>query len=350
MKTSRTMSYRSLTAGIFGIGLLLMATNSWALVTVDYVPVGNPGNPNDTTGLGSVNYDYSIGTYEVTNSQYTEFLNSVDPGGANSLALYSSSMSSSPMGGITFNSGAADGSKFSIKTGYQSMPVVYVSFFDAMRFTNWLGNGQGSAGTETGTYTLSLGATAPRNPGSTIVIASRNEWYKAAYYDPTKGGSNYWLYPTRSDTQPNSRNGSTTDPNSANYRYDDGINNGFNGGYAVTDEVPFHTSQNYLTNVGAFTLARSHYGTFDQGGNALEWNDSIFGSERGVAGGWWDTLEDHLRSTSIAGGLVPSTEDPYLGFRLAIIPEPGTVALMTLGAVMLAWRRRNSRRRSLVSS
>ena len=44
----------------------------WQISTV---LVGDAGNANDTTGFGAVNEEYRIGTYEVTNSQYAEFLN-----------------------------------------------------------------------------------------------------------------------------------------------------------------------------------------------------------------------------------------------------------------------------------
>jgi hypothetical protein len=56
-------------------------------VTIDTVPIGNPGNTGEFHsygGLGpalygAVSYAYRIGKYEVTNLQYVEFLNSVDP-------------------------------------------------------------------------------------------------------------------------------------------------------------------------------------------------------------------------------------------------------------------------------
>ena len=41
------------------------------------VSVGNPGNMDDNTGYGAVDYAYQIGKYEVTAGQYTEFLNAV---------------------------------------------------------------------------------------------------------------------------------------------------------------------------------------------------------------------------------------------------------------------------------
>jgi len=95
-----------------------------------------------------------------------------------------------------------------LKAGYENRPVVFVSFLDAMRFANWLGNGQGRGNTETGAYTLTLGGLAPRNAGATVWIPSENEWYKAAYHQPAAQGGdadNYWLYPTGSNATPNSR-------------------------------------------------------------------------------------------------------------------------------------------------
>jgi len=53
-----------------------------AVVTIAWSPVGNAGNGNDpATGdlFGGVGYNYNIGTKDVTNSQYAEFLNTKDP-------------------------------------------------------------------------------------------------------------------------------------------------------------------------------------------------------------------------------------------------------------------------------
>src|SRR6478736_3788482 len=66
-----------------------------ATITVDTVPIGDVGNPNDpATGnlYGGVNYTFRMGKYEVTVGQYTAFLNAVastDP-----YNLYSPNMAS----------------------------------------------------------------------------------------------------------------------------------------------------------------------------------------------------------------------------------------------------------------
>jgi hypothetical protein len=152
---------------------IAIAARTLHAVTFDWASVGNAGNNDDgTCGYGGVDYTYRISKHEVTNAQYTEFLNAVDPGGTNSLSLYSSNMSTDAHGGINFNSGAANGAKYEIKSGRDKNPVVFVSFFDAMRFVNWLENGQGSGGTESGVYTIGSGTDEVRNPNATYFIPS----------------------------------------------------------------------------------------------------------------------------------------------------------------------------------
>ena len=121
-----------------------------------------------------------------------------------------------------------------------------------------------------------------------------------------------------------------SDPKSANLLRDDGIANGFNGGYAVSGSTAFSSAQQYLTDGGAYSLAGTYYGTFDQGGDVWEWSDSVIGSARGRRGGSWTDQESFLRASS-QGNLLPTIETNDLGFRIAIVPEPGVIGLATLG-------------------
>ena len=79
--------------------------------------------------------------------------------------------------------------------------------------------GEAAGSTETGAYTLN-GDTAvyfdgdTRNAGATYFIPSENEWYKAAYFNPSN--STYWTYPTQSNSTP-SNVLSATGTNNANY-------------------------------------------------------------------------------------------------------------------------------------
>jgi len=95
--------------------LFLCSATAQAVVTFDWATVGNPGNGRDDTGFGAVSYVYRISKHEVTNAQYTEFLNAADPTGVNALFLYNSNMSSDANGGINLNSGAVNGSKYQVK-------------------------------------------------------------------------------------------------------------------------------------------------------------------------------------------------------------------------------------------
>lgn len=135
-------------------------------VTIAWTPVGNPGNAADPVAgslYGAVGYSYEIDKYDVTNSQYVEFLNAKDPTGADPLQLYNSNMSGPfNRGGINYTSGAANGSKYSVISGDGNHPVNWVTWYDAIRFANWVNNGQGNSSTETGAYTLLDQITPPR--------------------------------------------------------------------------------------------------------------------------------------------------------------------------------------------
>ena len=84
-----------------------------------------------------------------------------------------------------------------------------------------------------------------------------------------------------------------------------------------------------------FSNSASPYGTFDQGGNVSEWYDGAFGDIRTRRGGNWNVGfpdgADYLRSDRF-GGSFPNAEDSETGFRVALVPEPSTYALLALAA------------------
>jgi len=309
-----------------------------AQVTFDWAEVGDAGNAADPLnsgsipGIGSVSSTYRIATTEVSLSQYVAFLNAVAQ--TDLYGLYNTNMSSNlNVAGIN-RSGSSGSYTYSV-IGSGNRPVTYVSWSDAARFTNWMHNGQGSGGTESGVYDLSLSSPS-RSASALYWIPSENEWYKAAYYDPGAGGpaDDYWLYPTRSDTAPDNTIGPA--PNNANIR-DGSVN------YAVTNSSTYDANQDYLTDVGAFSGAASYYGTFDQGGNVFEWTDSlVLTDKRVLRGGSWNLFESNMRSSFQLSN--PETyEAMAVGFRLASTPEPSTYALLVVGgAALFALRRRRA--------
>jgi formylglycine-generating enzyme required for sulfatase activity len=314
-----------------GCLLSLLIASSASAVTMAWTPIGDPGNAYDPAGdcasywsCGGVSYSYSIGTYEVTNSQYVEFLNS--KAASDPLMLYDTYMAyPSLQGGIT-RSGVSGAFTYSTINGRANMPVSYVSFFDALRFANWMNNGQGGGDTETGAYTLLGGSSVPsnastvtRNLGATVFVPTEHEWYKAAYYDGIS--DSYFDFPAGSST-PTTCSAPTVLPNRANCYHGQ----------------PYEAYD--LTDVGSYPLSASPYGTFDQGGNVWEWTDAIVNrSQRKIRGG---SDADNAGSVSNYGEVPhdPNSSEGTVGFRLAMVPEPGTGLLVIAGLLGLAsWRR-----------
>lgn len=341
MKKTNLASLLAITFATCG----LLSQPASAQITIDTVPVGHIGNPNDASGYGGVGYDYYIGKYEVTLNQYTAFLNAV--AATDTYGLYNVQMGANAnILGIA-RSGVSGSYTYSV-LGSGNRPVTYVSWFDAARFVNWLQNGQptgaqNASTTEQGAYTLNgaLSGVILRNAGWNYGLPSENEWYKAAYYQPAAQGGDvdgYWLYPTANNGIPNSRNGSGSDPNSANFFRNVAPVDGVNDGYAVSGSTLFPAG-NALTDAGAFSLAVSFYGTFDQAGNVWEWNDAVSGSSRGLRGGSWLNAENILRATS-RSTVPPTGQDNATGFRVVFVPEPGVASLMLAGMLLLGGRRK----------
>jgi len=305
-----------------------------ATVTFDWATVGNPGNAADpTTGFGAVANAYRIAKTEVTNGQYAEFLNAAaasDPNG-----LYNPNMGvTSSRGGIT-RLGAAGSFTYAPSANMANKPVSWVSFFDSMRFTNWLHNGQGAGSTETGAYNITDGVSETRAANASYFLPSEDEWYKAAYHQPASQGGdsdNYWLYPTASNSVPTVATansvGDISNPGTHVANYSSGaVWNGLNGN---------------VTTVGsAGPNSASFYGTFDQSGNVWEWNQTLgTGSGRGLRGGSWrNGLEAVLRS-SFRNNFGPTLESFDVGFRVASpVPEPASFALFAVGSALTLHRR-----------
>lgn len=296
--------------------LALMAASSGAAVNIEWVSVGHPGNdcdPHPQGCFGGVAYPFQIGKFEVTNAQFAEFLNS-KAANADPLLLYHPSMG---IGRVC----SPEACSYSAISGQESKPVRYVSFFDALRFANWMNNGQGSGDTETGAYTLTGGtplptnyATVTRNAGTAVFVASEDEWYKAAYHNASGiHGTDYFTYPTGTEAEPTCSSPSA-------------LANHMNCNSVVGD----------VTVVGSYAASPSPHGTFDQGGNVHEWNETNISSEgsetRVYRGGSYPAAASYSRSGP-GNPFAPWAELPFVGFR--VVPEPGATLQLAFGILAL---------------
>lgn len=303
MKTKHTLTPMKTIIMSLGLAAALVSPVS-ATVVIDYITVADAGNAADATGYGAVGYTYQIGKYEVTNAQYGEFLNA--KAATDSYGLYNSSMSSY---GIT-RSGSNGSYTYAVTGALANRPVVYVSWYDAARFANWLVNGQGSGSTETGAYTIWSG-NVWATPGAKFHIPTEDEWYKAAYYN---GAGAYSLYPNGQDT-------------------------------ITTEDANYAGSIGSQTDVGSYAGDPSAYGTYDQGGNVWEWTERVSGTtSRGLRGGGIFSNASHLSSAGINANNI-SYEGNSVGFRVASIapvPEPSSWAIgMVLAGIGVLRRKRH---------
>lgn len=330
--------------------LLIIPAQSYSL-NVNWVEIGDPGNAVDSgNGYGKVDYTYQISQYEITNTQYAEFLNSV--AATDTYELYHTSMANDSISGGITRSGSSGSYTYMVNTGFENKPVTYVNWYDAIRFTNWMHNGmptgaQDNTTTENGAYhltgiasiTTDPGESGIRKSGALVWLPNEDEWYKAAYYDTSTGV--YFDYAVGSDDVPTAENPPGNFTPSANYDN------------AIGD----------VTNVGAYTTSPSPNNTYDQNGNVWEWNEDLIVDSNGqpkrqVRGGGFSSPADYPFDTD---ELIAEYDQGYtiftstqhfqkLGYRIASvsnfggpisIPEPFTLILIAIGCAGLA---RKSRR------
>lgn len=325
----------------------LSSPGVWEITSfVDLVPVGDPGNACEQLSsgcFGGVDQAFQIGKFEITNAQYAEFLNAVAATDTND--LYDTSMGTNDVSGGTIWVGGitrAGTSGFFVYTpiaGKEEWPVNYLTFWDAVRFANWLHNGrpsgvQDDTTTEDGAYTLTPEAisnnTVTRNPGAQFFLPTEDEWYKAAFYNP--GTMTYLDYPASSNAETSCTTPGTT-PNTANCF--SAVSNGL------------------LTDVGSYVASASPYGTFDQGGNLNEWNETSFGSQRGYRGGQKEIFPTLLAADVSTTFRVrsPGLEGDALNLASVRIaaPEPGAGALGAAALLSLVALRRRKEERARLS-
>jgi sulfatase modifying factor 1 len=286
---------------IYLVAVCVMALANFASADImhgtnmEFVTIGNPGNAGDTRtdtwgyslanpyGCGAVSSSYRIGKYEVTAAQWQ-----------------------------TINTAAGIGDSGG---GSGNQPVVGISWYDAAQFCNYLTSGNKYSGAYkfdiNGNFQSIDRVSSISTYGTTYVIPTEDEWYKAAYFKSDASG--YSLYANGLNMIPAADNG---------WNY-------YGGAYST----PW--------NVGTGALEQN--GTKDMMGNVYEWNETLIdGSDRGIRGGsYYDGgLIDSLASSYRVSG-IPIIEDANIGFRVAsIVPEPCSLTLLFLGGLALRYRKR----------
>jgi formylglycine-generating enzyme required for sulfatase activity len=285
----------SVTADTFGTGI-----NQF---TIDFVTISNATNPAD--GYGIVNGDYRMGEYEIANYQWNKFKANL---------------------GVPVTGNPSDAyDRNAYWTGI-NQPNNDVSWYEAAQFVNWLNTSKGYqpaykfTGTQgTSNYTFGIWQAGdngynPKNPyrnsNAYYFLPTENEWVKAAYWN----GTNLQTYATVGNIAPLA-----------------GVDTNYNQAIGIQ---PW--------NVGSGSEELN--GTYDMMGNLWEWvenphnYDYLPGSLRGVRGGSY-YYDDYYIKSDYRGGMSPNYESDGLAFRVASVPEPISVVLLSLGGLILRFRK-----------
>lgn len=292
---------------------------------MEFVAIGEPGNAPDTTGVpnpaGAVGYTYGIGKFEVSEDMITKYNENF--GNANSLVITKETLGpNKPATGISWNEAARFVNWLNTST----------SGFAAYKFTT--GGVNDNINVWTASDTDDYDPSNPyRSTRARYVLPNYNEWYKAAYYNPSD--SNFYYYSNGSNTAPTAVASGTTD-NTAVYGQS-------------SEQGPADVN---------LAGGLSPYGVMGLGGNVWEWDEtsgdfanSSGDSFRGLRGGVWNNDAESMSSYSGRYNIAPNFESSvdYYGFRVVdlsstappAVPEPSMMVIgMLFGLGGLVAKRR----------
>ncbi len=279
--------------------------------SIEMVTIGNAGNKANSDGHGRVDYVYEIGKYEVSNSEYIQFLNSAatkpDP---NNYFVWGKKGESATKCGIDRAGAGTDENPFTytLKSGKENKPAIYITAYAAARFCNWLETGDANSGAyDFETYGNNFAALFANADKTKYHLPTLDEWVKAAYYNPNT--DSYQKFAT-----------------------DDGTAEG-----KIVYKLPGTSEPEDVSKYGEFANPN---GTVNQNGNVFEWIGYADKTDNGfLLGGYYASSEDDLWRQQL-DKCITDLNDSSAGFRVARgmtapVPEPEAIAAL-LGAAALA--------------
>ncbi len=294
-------------ADFFGMG-----ANQFA---IDFVPISGATNP--ISGYGIVNNTYRTGATEITNDQWSKFK-----------AAYGT-VTGSP-------SEAYDNSSYYTGTNVPTN----VSWYEAAQFVNWLNTSTshqaaykftGAQGTSD--YTLDVwsvgeaanGTNLYRHKDAFYFLPTEDEWVKAAYWN----GAALQTYATKAGES--LMQGDGTSGSGWNY---------YDGQFATDPSGPWNAGSG----------RQELNGTYEMMGNVWEWIESPWTSgdydadaPHGLRGACWYNVSGFLASSDPGYAVYPTYDCYEVGFRVASVPEPSSLAMLAgiaLTALLYNWRKR----------
>jgi formylglycine-generating enzyme required for sulfatase activity len=321
---------------------------------IEFVTVGAVNNPAWTgansynNGRGSVGYTYNIGKFEVTTTQWVEFLNAAFDRPSNDQIPHVIRPSVFSGFAVPGNNG---GVRWTVPAGTEMRGVGGITWRTAAVYCNWLHNGKSTDRTAflSGAYDVStfgnvqgVGYTdqLTRSEGARYWIPSLDEWLKAAHYDPNKANADgsvggWWTYSNGTDTPLRYAPPGLFDPQ---------------GNPSQANASFVGPSNPYLIPLGSYPDTTSPFGLLDVAGMTREWTEEpriVLGVVTGkvTEGSAWavyagaDGLMDHVAVNSAVRD--PGTADGSFGFRIASsVPTPGACFVGVIALTYSTRRRR----------